>query len=170
MSYLEIYQVAANGDVTRAGEAHNAFGGAMHIWQTLADKYRIPVSFMRDDGFSALWKAWPRMTRGDAWVMRGTFDHVIIPPEALPTYLAALRQFTHEHPTATLNEALAVLDELARDPTIRGVCFNQTSVNADAWHGPYDEAAEDYTPYNIDRDSDHWFLTAASFEEVDATA
>lgn len=164
MTYTEIYAVRPNGDITEYGEAHNAWGGAMHIWVTLRDKYGTHGVHGFD--FSLTWGSANKMSERDQWVMAGTFDKVIIPKEQLPTYRNFLRSFANEYPTQNLEEQISLLDRAILDDTVRGICFNQTSVNSNPWW-IYDESNdEEGKPYNVDVGTKHWFLMPEALKET----
>lgn len=151
MSYTEIYAIGLNGDIEEYGEVHNAWGGAMHIWLKLREKYSLYGSNFID--FNTLWKSTYILNEADSWVMFGTFDRCIILKKELPNYIKHLHSFVKEYPTPNLEEQLSILERASKDDTIRGICFNQTSVNSNPWW-------VDTRPYNIDKDTEHWFLTA----------
>jgi hypothetical protein len=163
MSSCEIYVVRPNGNVEHYANARNAFGGAMHIWMTLAEKYKIQISFM---DFQPLWDKTNEMEERDRWVIASTYDRVIVMREWMPTLIEHLASFIEEYPTNTLKMVWASLQDVILDDEGIGVCFNQTSVNADAWQGlpvSDDEDAE-RVPYNIYKQSDHWFLSPEQFD------
>ena len=163
MSYTEIYAVQANGNIQQYGEAHNASGCAMHIWTKLAEKYNVKGKHPFD--LEPLWNSIKQMNERDQWVMAGTFDHVIIPREQLPTYCNFLRSFANDCSTSNLEEQIALLDRAIIDETVHGICFNQTSVNTNPWW-IYDGSNEDEgKPYNINTDTKHWFLTPEKLAE-----
>ena len=175
MSYCEIYALRRNGDIEQYGDARNAFGGAMHIWMVYAEQLGILPSASgkpeaaRDialgrllhGGMDDVWKRYDELPEPDQWVMRSTFDRVLIGKAALPTYLGHLRAFAERHPSETLREIIAILDRAALDSAVCGVAFNHTSVVHGTWLVPVesadDEEVED-RPYNIKRDQGHWWI------------
>lgn len=161
MSYTEIFAVRENGDITKYGEAHNAFGGAMHIWMYLKEKYQVQDASVFD--FGPLWKKVEELQETDRWVLMSTFDRVLISKEHLPTLIKHLKTFAGYAPTPTLKEEIAILERAARDESIQAVGFNQTSVIADMWLVPVSEEEEMETgystrAYNIHKDKGHWYL------------
>lgn len=161
MSYVEIYAVRPNGNIERYGEAHNAWGGAMHIWVALASKYKTGGDLIQ--GFKTLWRSIGQMEESDQWTLASTFDQCIIQKEYLPTLIKHLNTFLCE--TAwhgTLAQEIEVLKRANEDVNVQGVCFNQTSVNTNPWYIYSDESEEDGEDgrvYNINNDTNHWFLT-----------
>jgi hypothetical protein len=156
MTCMEINAVRPNGDVTLYGEAQNSWGGAMHIWLTLANTYGIPMRFS-EDGFKQLWGSIDTMSIPDQWVMASTFDMCIIAKEQLPTLIKHWQAFYKLYPKDTLKEGIAILRKAAKDSSVQGVCFNQTSV-VDSWSVATD-TDEGSRPYNVNQDTGHWYLT-----------
>lgn len=161
MSSCEIYAVKTNGEVSYYDRAKNAWGGAMHIWQTLAKKHI-------GDGFSFFADMKPVWNLADnesvpmheRIVLASTFDKAIAKKDFLPTLIEAFEEFAAEFPTPTLEKEIEILKTMQDDPEVIGVCWNQTSVNGDPW-SVYDEDNDDSIPYNINTNDDHWFLEFA---------
>lgn len=165
MSYTEIFAIQENGDITKYGEAHNAFGGAMFIWVKLKEKYNVTeANFMN---FNPLWQKAGTLEEADNWVLASTFDKVVISKEHLPTLVKHLKTFTDVYSTSTLKTEIEILQDALEDDTIQGVAFNQTDVVDDTWSIPLpeDEIIDDETrPYNINKDTGHWYLTPQELE------
>lgn len=161
MSRVEIYAVRPNGDIEKYGEAQNAFGGAMHIWMALKDKYKTGGGIL--EGFTTLWQNIGKMSEVDQWVLASTFDNVMITKEHLPTLIRHLNTFMVEDAWSdTLAKEITILKQATRDKHVQAICFNQTSVNSNPWYvSSEDEEGEivDERPYNINQDTGHWFLT-----------
>jgi len=170
MSRVEVYSIAENGDLNYCGDARNAFGGAMHIWLTYAYQlgivppkiagveHDLALGRLLTGGMEEVWKRTGELSPRDQMVMRGTFDRVLIGRSQLPAYIEALLAFANEHPTPTLDELLTVLRLVLADESKRGVGFNQTSVCANPWWVDGDDEDDEGRPYNIERDSRHWWL------------
>ncbi|SRR6266571_1188624 len=161
MSYLEVFVVRPNGDVVKYGEAHNAWGGAMHIWEKLDKQYQTNCPILN---YRQLWNSIGRMSEPDKWVLASTYDNVLIQDEHLPTLIKHLTAFVECYPSSTLVEAIDLLERASEDNEAQAVGFNQTSVNSDVWRvyiPPEDEEEEDgeTRPYNIYKDTGHWYLT-----------
>lgn len=167
VSCTEIYVERKNGDVEHYGDAHNAWGGAMHIWMTLKEHYAISG---RDlfGGFEALWSRIQEYAPMDQWVLASTFDGMIIPVETLGIFLGHLKNFIKAHPTDTLKEELSILTRALSDTEVVGVCFNQTSVNSNPWY-VYNSEEDEGRPYNTQQDSDHQRLTPDYFTTSENT-
>lgn len=144
MSALEIYYVAADGDVEWLGEVRNPHGGAPWIWRVLSAKYGVDDPFQysnsNSDKGEALWKLHDsgRLTEAENTLLGWTFDAVWVKRENVPRLVAAVEawwpdnrkqwsEFDHKFfdVTPTLPGMVEVLKNLPADA--RGVCFNQTS-------------------------------------------
>ncbi len=160
MTYLEIFAVRPDGNVQKYGEAHNAWGGAMHIWRTLDEKYQTGSGLF---DYRPLWESIGRLDEPDQWVLASTYDWVLISKEHLPTLIKHLKAFCKRSPTETLDEAITVLERAVQDESVQAIGMNQTSVNDLWWHAltPSDEGADEdeHHPYNIHRETKHWYLT-----------
>jgi hypothetical protein len=71
-----------------------------------------------------------------------------------------LSAFVHEYPTQTLQELLSTLRRLATEKEVDAVCFNHTSVFSEMWQ-PLLGEDEESRPYNIYKDSRHWWMTSS---------
>lgn len=189
MSCVEVYQVLHNGDVTPYDfEVRNATAGAYHIWSTLCEKYlHVPFSGLQPGTVQALWLlvGSGRMTPGEDWVLAFTFDNTWIRRENLPELIRGLEEFWENHSSfrsggwdclikqvnvhPTIPGLIEVFKRAWGDEILRGLAFNQTSVNSNPWRVkiPYSEmvvdfpdlVAEDYCqdpetrPFNLDKDT-----------------
>ena len=167
MSYIEVFAVRTNGDITKYGEAHNSYGGAMYIWMKLKEKYNVTYASLID--FSPLWGKVGTLEEADNWVLASTFDYVVISKEHLPTLIKHLKTFVATYRSSTLEVEIEILERALRDDTIQAVAFNQTSVNADMWCVPLSEGEQELIgdctrPYNIYIDTGHWYLTPQSIK------
>jgi hypothetical protein len=158
MTYMEVLAVRDNGDVTDYDEAHNSWGGAMHIWMKLAQKYDIPFSFS-EEGFKKIWQGIVRMSEPDQWVMASTFDMMIVPKEDLLSLTKYWKVFCERYPSDTLREAIVILERASQDEQVQGICFNHTSI-VDSWSVPSENEQEGSRPYNINLDHKHKYLNA----------
>lgn len=165
MSRTYLFAVRENGNVTRYAEVRNAWGGAAHIWMTMIEEHHLPASIVHNETMQAVWDAPGTLGETDDWVLLATFDHAIVPREWMPTYLTHLRTFTERYPTDNLHEQIGLIERMVADSTIRGVGWNQTSVNGDNYCNwsirlnPDEEGSEGVRPYNIDMDTDHFFVS-----------
>ncbi len=57
----------------------------------------------------------------------------------------------------SLNEQAVVIEKLKDNKKVYAICWNQTSVNGDAWI-TYIPKKDEHRSYNIKKDKGHWFL------------
>jgi hypothetical protein len=157
MTSMEVLAVRSNGEVVNYDEAHNSWGGAMHIWMMLSEKYRIQVRFSMT-GFNELWRRIDEMAEPDQWVMASTFDKFIVPKEHLPTLIKHWKDFYDRHPTDTMAQGISILKRASDDSEVTGICFNMTSI-VDSWRVPVDDEEGGSRSYNINQDTGHKLLT-----------
>lgn len=171
MSCVEIYTVNEKGDVTEFGIARNSFGGAMHIWSIIADKYMsnvtggiggllLAISGNQCQQFWDLFNS-GKLSERDNILFGSTFDHMICEIDQLNDLIEAFKSFHDDHPSFTLAEIIQVLKTVPKEKDIRGICFNQTSVVSDMWTDMDDQ--ENTIPYNVDAHSDDVLYL---FEEI----
>ena len=172
MSECEVYVVLPNGDVEIAFGLKNSWLGAMFIWGKICEKYRLyqeallPGEIRKEgyhggrallDGFRQLFDLVPELPKGDRILVESTCDGAIVPKEKFPEFISALRDFSEKYPGGHQSILADEIEKLA--PDIRGVCFNQTSVNDSPWmlYRGYDEETEEHAtsrPINIDTDNE----------------
>lgn len=160
MSSTEIYGVKSDGEVIFADETRNAWRGAMHVWNTLSEKYGIQGEMF--GGFQNLWKLADTGTLQDFEniVMKSTFDDVVVKKEDMPTLLKSFREYAKQYPNSSLSEQAEIIErEILNNDEMIAVCWNQTSVNENPWSDGYDEEADEEISYNILTGKRHWFLT-----------
>lgn len=159
MSATEIYGVKSDGTIGYVGEARNAFRGAMHVWSSLCDKYRISGGVF--GGYQELWKLADKniLEEFENIVMKSTFDNVIIKKEYIPLLLESYKEYDKQFPNSNLIEQGEIIqDEILNNKDMIAVCFNQTSVNSNPWSMGYDEELEEDIPYSILNGEKHWFI------------
>jgi hypothetical protein len=146
-------------------ELSNSWGSAAFVWTALAKKYlEDEMAFFREGG-KQLWALVDdeRLSDAERIVLASTFDHAIIERARFADAAKAFREFSHYHGTAgNANHLPAIadlLDEWRERPCV-GMCFQQTSVSDDPWHGEYDAEAEEYKPFDFERDRRHFFVFA----------
>jgi hypothetical protein len=168
VSYTEMFAARESGDMERVTEFQNAWLGAMMVWQEFGKRYcgfGEDVVLLCDKAkMRQVWGLYTdreKVPEEDRVTLGTTFDNALVPGHAL-VYVSECMEKTaewlpsHSH----IGEQAKFLRELARDPAIRAVGWNQTSVCADPWSMPPDgddEYAEE-RPYNIDRDTGHWWM------------
>jgi len=159
MSYTEIYGVKTNGEVVFVDEVRNAFAGAFHVWQSLADAYGIQGGML--GGFNQLWKMADKGVLKDFEniTMKATFDNVVVKKEDVPNLLQAFKEYDKTYPNSNLPEQARIIsEEILLDEDFIGVCWNQTSVNSNPWVEGYDVEMDEEIPYNVLNGKRHWFL------------
>jgi hypothetical protein len=143
MSRIEIYGIATDGTTRDYDEVRNAQACAPHIWAALAHKLGSARPYGDAD---LVWRAVgsPALTDDEAVANLFTWDGTWVRRENLPRLADALDAFWRDHHTTvgspdlgevcpTIPGVVAVLRRAATDASLRGVCFNQTSVNSSPW-------------------------------------
>ena len=172
MSYTEMYVVPKEGPVECVSEFQNAHGGAWFVWEALYDAYEFREGeYTHQDG--VLERVWDHFKSSDRArffervVLGSTFDNVMVKREHWLFLASCMEEFRVKHPrtdkVCSLLDQAAMLKQLYREAPaeIVAVCWNQTSVNGDAWtvYEPTDDDEEEDTRcYDITRDRGHWFL------------
>lgn len=173
MSRLEIYGIDAAGDACQYDEVSNAWGGAWRIWDALSVRY-LGRPFGFGSGDQRVWSLFEDGSGLDfveRTALGFTFDRVWVRRVNLTRLADALAAFDARYPgapRATLAGVVEVLRQMADDPDLVGVCFNQTSVNSDPWRVPATfeerraEVGPEYTEQDyandMDRDRPYNFL------------
>lgn len=162
MSYTELYKVGQSGDVELHREYQNSWRGAILIWQAMAKRY-LPMDFglmMARQDLQPLWDLAKdqQVPLAHRITLASTFDRVMVKHEDFPRLIAAWEQFGRDFgDSGHLLAQIVTLRELASDPNCQAVCWNQTSVSDSPWY-VQDCDTEEYCPYNITRNTNHWFL------------
>lgn len=162
MSGLEIYAFDKAGEAYSAGDAHNSWGGAMHIWDSLSVKY----GFGRFSIFGRSPKIWEACNEDalsdlDTIACKFTFDNVIVAHKNIPRLVEALQAFCAEFVVGkdvakTLLTAIEILRGIFDKGDATAVAFNQTSVSSSPWYIYGDD--DDGRGYNLAIDEGHWEL------------
>lgn len=157
MSCMEVYAVDGDGDVVLLTEFRNAWRGAMLVWHEIAKKYGVLNEWGYPD-IEASWKLarTTQLTEPEWCTMVCTFDDVIIPREHFEYVARMFAAFPFDGHYRELAKLIPTLG-----PSIRGLCFNGTSVNENPWWVFGENEDDEGRPYNIDRDSKHWFFDPA---------
>lgn len=164
MSYTEIVGFNKEGNAYSQADIHNAFRGAMAIWQIMEKKY-LPVGrFSRcvmcnEKDIQEIWDLAQneKVSESDRICLATTFDNCVIKKEDFQKVITAFREFEGE---TSLEEQADVLEEMLSDEDCIAVAWNQTSVNENQWlsSGGYDEEKEEYIPYNLNSGEKHFYL------------
>ena len=158
MSYTEMFKVPEKGPVQSVAEFGNAFRSAWHVWSEMAQMYlHRNTAEMLSGGMQEVWDLCKNedIPLGYRITMRATFDMVMVRRENFARLAVAMENFAAMFGPGSLLEQAKALLSLVDDETIYAVCWNQTSVAADAW---WICEGEEGRPYDIARDGDHWFL------------
>lgn len=193
MSSTVLYVIASNGDVEHYCEFKNSWGGAVAIWDLLGKKYTpqprptwarpeegVYFSAFEDGALDKLFKLAQTPGAMEPWesiTMMTTADNVVVPIKHVERVAIAFETFFEHYKAQRVGYAFSVGAQAAALRTIleegewRGVCWNQTTVNAGVWsryvtNGDDEDAEGECVPYNIDTMEGHWFL----FEEEEAPA
>lgn len=163
MSYTELYSVPEKGQLGLYAEFHNSHRGAGLVWSEMSNRYLGGFPIMGD--MQPVWDLCKssRVPLDYRIVMAATFDKVMVKRAKLPRLIQAIKEYAKCFDPGTLLQQVEKLQELADNPTCYAVCWNQTSVNCDAWAverpGEVDEYGDPlWEMHDISRDTDHWFL------------
>ncbi|MBR9705251.1 hypothetical protein GOV12_07600 [Candidatus Pacearchaeota archaeon] len=159
MSYTQIFVVRENGDVDDYVRIGNAGRGALNIWMKLREVYEVqedsPISFNKT------WKLYNSGTLEDFEdiTLGTTFDRVVVRKKNLLTVASSFDKFFQKYQETSSQEQADVLRRMnEQEKDCLGVCWNQTSVNADVWNYSPSCEHEEERPYNIYKDGSFWFL------------
>ncbi len=161
MTYQTLYKVTKNGDVEHVKNYNNSFLGAYLVWDKISRKYidkDDPVPVAGD--LQPVWDLWknPQVPLCERVLMLATFDNIMLRKENFGAFIDAMGKCDRGLTGHFYQNAKAIKEMLNDDDCI-AVCWNQTSVNADAWQ-------TDGRPYNVNVDSEHWFL----FDDLQASS
>jgi hypothetical protein len=163
MSRTTLKVVLPNGDISNSIHYVNAWGFAAYIWGKMCGKYLGSDSAWLSVELSEKLWALAKDEQVPVWhrrVLRTTFDHAIIAPGAAKQIAADYRQFVRDVYTSAVPTRQCNLGAIADDleklpPDCRGACFHATSCGQDLWTL---HTGDTERPYNIDRDSGHFFI------------
>lgn len=187
MSYTEIFGFDLEGNAHFEGEAHNAWRGGMAIWRIMELRHLPPLPPQygmechrystfpvggKENPMKEIWDLAdnPDIPVDQRIVLFTTFDNCLVKKEDLPRVIEALRAFEGEdHRGETnLGEQADILEQIAKDPEVIAVGWNQTSVNTDTWSnaGGYDDVKDEPIPYNcLTGDTHYWLFDELKEEE-----
>lgn len=167
MSYTELYQIQPDGQMQSYEEFSNAFRGAFLFWDNMTKRYLPGESaalLMLHDKMQMVWdlaksESVPLELRV---AMLTTFDRAVVGKAGFKWVAQCLIKTQDYFPDPGHIPAQGVaLLELAQTDAI-GACWNQTSVNSDAWR-VYDPDRRDEPGYsgewyNILTGKEHFFV------------
>lgn len=157
----------------------------MAIWTSLAQRHLPGADPYRGmmSGFQEVFDLLKtdRLARWEKIVLLTTCDGALVRAENFIETAEAMEKFHEEykamnegkvfHPLKQA-EALRELHSQIEKEGWQAVGWNQTSVNADCpWYGRYeeDEEGEERVPYNINKDTQHWWVFD-DFKEPEAAS
>ena len=175
MTCTEIHGITKNS-AEHIGETKNSWRGAMAVWRILEKKYLpkyVPewaktmggnnkysrTITMSPDDIKEIWDLFKsdKLSELERIVLGSTFDNVLVRVENIDQLLKAFREF--EGNTSLKEQAEIIEKTIAENPEIVAIGWNQTSVNGDVWTSAnFNEEIEEYTGYNLEKDTKHWFL------------
>lgn len=167
MSAVEIYAIRPNGEAVDYGDVGGAMACAPLIWSELCGRYlNDPYGYLVKKTQDRLWRLFYEpgpISQTDRICLGFTFDDVWVKRENLPGLADALEEFWKGLGKDYVPTIPAVVEKLraAIAEDIRGVCFNQTSVNGNPWEvliwpegaDTKEDDPSDRRPFNFDRDA-----------------
>lgn len=185
VSSLILYTVSEDGSVAPYKDFRNSWGGAALIWDYFTEKY-FPLkpnqkTWDRTVGMFAdmkpIWDLQHREDLSDAeyGVLMSTFDNVMVRREDLIDLAECFDVVAADMPKYLANgrcnhmaDQAATFREIAIDPKVLAVCWQQTTVAEDMWYVYLPEASDESEDgeglpgsgswYNINTGTKHWFL------------
>lgn len=179
MSYTEIYAFGKDGNAHLAGEIHNAWRGGMAVWSIMELRHLPPLPpkyGMECHRYSTRPTAGKENPMQEIWdladnlavpvqqriVLFTTFDNCLVKKEDIHRVIEAFRSFEgDDHRGETdLGEQADILEDIANDPEIIAVGWNQTSIVTKTWsnYNGYDEEKDEPIPYNCLTGDKHYWL------------
>lgn len=193
MSYTTIYAFDAKGNSQSYATFRNSWRFCPVIWKYFEDKYLPPLrpdyipKHIADsdverflgykpsrtlslpkgpnfDDFSDQQEIWNlagdiNIPLNERIVLCSTFDNMIVRIDEVDRVIAAFREFEGE---TSLGEQADILERIKNEEKYIAVAWHQTNLCESPWC-VYDEAKEDYNPYNLNSGSKHHFL----FDELE---
>jgi hypothetical protein len=158
---MTLKKIEANGDVVDAAEFQNAWLFQIFVWDALSKKYIDQEA----NGLSDAPKLWEFAGDGGLlewfeWnVLAFGYDRALVRADDLPLLVSSLREFNNVYGgESPRNHCRDVADWLDRNKdAIKGAGIYGTSVAEDFWTVDVDD--DEYRPYNVQRDTGHWFVT-----------
>lgn len=180
MSATEIFVANRTGEMVHAYDLRNAWGGGMAIWTSLAQRHLGGLDPYRGmlSGYQEVFDLLKtdRLARWEKIVLLTTCDGALVRAENFIETAEAMEKFAEEykamnegkvfHPAAQAELLRKLHDEIEKEGW-QAIGWNQTSVNGDCpWYGGYEEfpaddeneAGEERVPYNINKDTKHWWV------------
>jgi hypothetical protein len=163
MSRFTIYTITQTGDALPFRFVNSGMTGVYFIWGALSKKYDLPRNPMSGD--MPIWAEFDgtKLITDERVVLGFTFDNVWVRRDQIPRLVAALQAFWERHGAGirpTIPEIIEGLQAAFQEPqdTVRGVCFQHTSVSESAWVlFDSDDLNYEGRPFNFDTDEKTYF-------------
>ena len=179
MSYMKIFMIMNNGNLKGYKKFGNAFRGAYLIWQYLEDKYmpynKLGKGMEREfsvfttqekDRLNKFWNLVndDRLSIAEKITLYHTYDGVMVKKKNFKKLIKAFEEVSNQmEDCGHLKDQIIAVEKLIHEPKVIGICWQHTSVNADAWLNEgwvyeYDEETGneiDSRPFNIFKDNYH---------------
>lgn len=170
MSYTEIYTFPEKGEGCQEAEFQNSHGGALYVWNRLAEEYCNANNggFMQD--YRPVWDLLNKEIEVfKRLVLVSTFDYVLfrgkellILADAMDEFIEYYKEQSKDWACNLPDQARVLRDLFNSDPRPFAVGWNQTSVNGDMWsYCPPGE--DDSQTSDLSIDTDHWFAMGEGY-------
>ena len=149
MSSTELYYITKKNRVINCMDFRNSWLGAMCVWANLykahfAERIKSNTkelgfeadSPITDDDYKAVWGLFKKedVPEYEKAVLGSTFDNVILEKEQFKRFYDDVLRYCIYYQAGTLLAQAQFINTLSKRKTIRGVAWNQTSVNADTYY------------------------------------
>lgn len=165
MSHTAIHITSESGEVSTIARIHNAWRGAMFIWDTLGkfklhdrSQYWNAVTNAKD-----VWELFEtkRLNRTERLVLGSTFDRAMVKKENLNSLAREFEEFNSRYNPVgarpnSLSEQADVMRKAAESDDCYALFWTQTSVSDDVWMVYENEDEPRW--YDITRDTEHFYL------------
>ena len=147
MSHTTVCGFPREGEGFVIGEVHNAFRGAMAVWDIIAKEHfgleRFPMAPRSTKMEQRIWNTWQDRTLPlyQRVVLASTLDTTLVRYDHIPTLIEHMFDFDANFSGQTnLAEQALLIEESALDENLFAVGWNQTSVCSNPWEiAGYDE-------------------------------
>lgn len=140
MSRTEIYAVRQGEPPIKIGECHNAWRGAMYVWNDISQRYFGFEYFpMEDEDMrSRVWNAHDEkpLSRAEVLVLASTMDNAIVKKEDFVLLLSSFDEYGKIHDGSSLSEQSKIISS-SYIPDGYAIAWLQTSVS-ECWFEVYD--------------------------------
>jgi hypothetical protein len=149
MSNTSIYAIKQDKQPIFLCECHNAFRGAMYVWNDIATRYFELECFPTFDEKmqSRIWNAGNEkpLTNSEIIVLASTMDGAIVKKECVSKLLAAFREYGEKHENSSIaDQSKLIAKKMDIIPEGYSLAWIQTSV-CEGWFREFDDDTEEYT-------------------------